>query len=63
MPTHILLAASYVELGRMDEARAEVAEILRISPDFRSGSKSRGPYKDQAVPKRMVAALRKAGLK
>lgn len=62
MPTHIFLATSYVELGRMDEARAEMAEVLRISPDF-SGSKKRGPYKDQAVPKRMGAALRKAGLK
>ena len=63
LPTHLFLAASYVELGREEEARAEVAEILRINPDYRSGSKSLAPWKDQAVPKRIRAALRKAGLK
>ena len=64
LPTHQFLAASYVELGREEEARAEVAEILRISPGYRSGSKSLAPWKDhQAVPERIRAALRKAGLK
>jgi len=63
LPTHLFLAASYVELGQEEEARAEVAEILRISPDYRSGSKSWAPWKDQTVPKRIRAALRKAGLK
>ena len=63
LPTHLFLAASYVELGQEEEAQAEVAEILRISPDYRSGSKSLAPWKDQAVPKRIRAALRKAGLK
>jgi tetratricopeptide (TPR) repeat protein len=63
LPTHLFLAASYVELGQEEEAQAEVAEILRISPDYRSGSKSRAPWKDQTVPKRIQAALRKAGLK
>jgi len=63
MPTHLFLVASYVEVGREEEARAEVAEILRISPGYRSGSKSLAPWKDQAVPKRIRAALRKAGLK
>jgi adenylate cyclase len=62
-PTHTFLAASYVELGRKDEARAEVAEILKLSPNFRLESKSRGPWKDQAVPERIGAALRKAGMK
>jgi len=63
LPTHLFLAASYVELGQEEEAQAEVAEILRISPDYRSGSKSWAPWKDQTVPKRIRAALRKAGLK
>ena len=63
LPTHLFLAASYVELGQKEEAQAEVAEILRISPDYRSGSKSWAPWKDQTVPKRIRAALRKAGLK
>jgi len=63
LPTHQFLAASYVELGREEEARAEVAEMLRISPGYRSGSKSLAPWKDQAVPERIRTALRKAGLK
>jgi len=63
LPTHLFLAASYVELGQEEKAQAEVAEILRISPDYRSGSKSWAPWKDQTVPKRIRAALRKAGLK
>ena len=63
LPTHLFLAASYVELSQEEEAQAEVAEILRISPDYRSGSKTRAPWKDQTVPKRIRAALRKAGLK
>ncbi len=32
-PAHRLLAVVYAELGREEEARAEVGEILRISPD------------------------------
>jgi adenylate cyclase len=31
---HLPLALSYVELGRLDDARAEVAEIMRIAPQF-----------------------------
>jgi len=31
---HLPLALSYIELGRLDEARAEVAEITRLAPQF-----------------------------
>src|SRR5229473_1473303 len=31
---HVVLIVDYSELGREDEARAEAAEVLRISPDF-----------------------------
>ena len=63
LPAHRKLAAVYVELGRMDEARAEVAEHMRVSPGFSLGRfKERIPIKDPAVLERYINALRKAGL-
>jgi adenylate cyclase len=54
----------YTELGRAEEARAEVAEILRIIPNFSLEAwRQRVPYKNPADLERMLAALRKAGLK
>jgi adenylate cyclase len=64
VPAHLLLAVCYVELGRLEEARAEGAEVLRISPTFSlEVARQNWPYKDPAVVERHVAALRKAGLK
>jgi adenylate cyclase len=34
LASHYLLAVDYIELGREPQARAEAAEILRISPNF-----------------------------
>jgi tetratricopeptide (TPR) repeat protein len=31
---HLSLAASYSELGRAEEARGEIAEVLHINPQF-----------------------------
>jgi TolB-like protein/class 3 adenylate cyclase/Flp pilus assembly protein TadD len=64
LPVHENLAAVYSELGREAEARAEVAEVLRLSP-HRSleAFRQRLPHKDPAVTERYLAALRKAGLK
>jgi adenylate cyclase len=60
----LTLAAVYSELGREAEARAEVAEVLRINPKFSlEVHKQRAPIKDPAVLERHLAALRKAGLK
>jgi adenylate cyclase len=60
---HVLLAVIYSELGREEEARAEVTEILRISPHYSlEVIRQRIPYKDLALLERQVAALRKAGL-
>ncbi len=64
-PVHYQLTICYVELGRVEEARAEAAEVMRINPNARSSLEtvSQLPYKDPAVVERMIAALRKAGLK
>jgi hypothetical protein len=58
------LAATYSELNREVEAEAEVAEVLRINPQFSlEVHRQRVPYKDPAVLERHLAALQKAGLK
>jgi adenylate cyclase len=64
LPTHAYLAVIYSEVGREEEARAEAAEILRLSPNFSlEVLRQREPYKEPAEVERVVAALRKAGLK
>jgi adenylate cyclase len=64
LPAHLGLATIYSELGREEEARAEVAEVLRINPQYSlEVLRQRSPFKDPAVLERMIAALRKAGLK
>jgi adenylate cyclase len=61
---HLNLAAAYSELGRTEEAQAEVAEVLRLNPKFSlEVYKERAPIKDPTVLERQLAALRKAGLK
>ena len=63
LSSHRWLAAIYGELGREEEARTAVAEILRISPrasvEF---SRQSIPYKDRGILERCVDALCKAGL-
>jgi len=64
LPAHQSLAICYAELGRLEEARAEAAEVLRINPKYSlEVLRQRFPYKDPAVLERMLAALRRAGLK
>ena len=63
-PSHILLAASYSAVGRVEEARAEAAETLRINPDFSLESwRLKCPFKNKEVLERRFSMLRKAGLK
>jgi len=58
---HLTLAAVYSELGREAEARAEVAEVLRINPQFSLEIyRERVPIKDPAVLEHHIAALRKS---
>ena len=60
---YIFLATTYAEAGREEEARAAVAELLKRFPKFSVKRIARAlPYKDPAELKRIVVALRKAGL-
>jgi tetratricopeptide (TPR) repeat protein len=62
---HLDLIASYVELGRNEEAQAEAAEVTRLNPNFSladqrrvfSAAQKKGYYAD-----RFYADLAKAGL-
>ena len=60
---NLMLAVIYSELGQKEEAQAEVAETLRITPRASQESqRERMPFKDQAVLERYLNAMRKAGL-
>jgi TolB-like protein/DNA-binding winged helix-turn-helix (wHTH) protein/Tfp pilus assembly protein PilF len=58
-----LLAANFAHLGRMEEARREASEVMRLHPEFSIGRwQQRPPYQDTAPLERFVEGLRKAGL-
>jgi adenylate cyclase len=61
---HLWLAATLAQLGRLDEARAEAAEVLRIDPKFTiDGSQRRvSLYKHPEDAEHLFDGLRKAGL-
>lgn len=64
LPAHFNLAACYAELDQLGEARAEIAEVLRLNPNSSVELNKRFmPFKDPADMERTLAALRKAGLK
>jgi len=56
----IMMTAVYSDSGRLEEARAQAAEILRIQPKY---TVRRGAYKRKEDTERFVSALYKAGLK
>ena len=62
--SHIWLAANLAQLGRLDEARAEAAEVLRLDPKYTID----GTQRRLALNKRpedtehLLDGLRKAGL-
>jgi adenylate cyclase len=61
---HTGMAATYILMGREQEARAEAAEVLRINPNFSVDSLARSlPFKEQSMIDSYIGALRKAGLK
>jgi TolB-like protein/Flp pilus assembly protein TadD len=60
---HTLLASSYAQMGKLEEARAEAAEVLRIDPKFSVGYLCKKlPYKYDVDRKRVRDSLLKAGL-
>ena len=61
---HMGLAATYIMMGREQEARAEASAVLRIDPNFSLDRFAKVfPYKDQTVTDNLISACRKAGLK
>ncbi|MFC1580963.1 adenylate/guanylate cyclase domain-containing protein [Thermodesulfobacteriota bacterium] len=60
---HLRLCAAYSSAGRMEEARAEAAEVLRISPKYSVAQREKRKWKDKDAHERYFDALRKAGLK
>jgi adenylate cyclase len=61
---HVWLAANLAQLGRLDEAHAEAAEVLRIDPKFTIDGTSRRQflYKRPEDAEHIFDGLRKAGL-
>src|SRR5690242_4362370 len=55
---HIILAAAYVDCGLMEQAHAEAAEVMKLSPQY---SLEAGLSKGQS--NKVIDDLRKAGLK
>jgi adenylate cyclase len=61
---HLGLAATYWYMGYEKEARAEVAEVLRIDPKFSLDTYAKlSPFKTQKATDNYVQPLRKLGLK
>ncbi len=57
------LAACYVELGRLDDAKAQIAKLLESWPDITVSKIGLWlPHKDRSLSDRMNAALIEAGL-
>jgi adenylate cyclase len=61
---HTGMAATYIMMGREEEARTEAAEVLRINPNFSVDALAKSlPFKEQSMIDNYIGALRKAGLK
>ena len=61
---HERLAATYAQLGRLEEARAEASELLRINPNYTIDGTARQlfAFKHERDEEHFVEGLRKAGL-
>jgi adenylate cyclase len=60
---HVWLAGAYAQSGQLEEARKEVAEVLRINPEFTIERYKRlVVYKDPKDAEHRIDGLRKAGL-
>ena len=60
---HYILCAIYSSAGRMEDAKREASEVLKIKPNFSvSTLEKTNPLKNESVKKRYFDSLRKAGL-
>jgi tetratricopeptide (TPR) repeat protein len=63
-PARAYLAASYVHLGQIEKAQAEVAKLEGLSPDLSLEVwRERLPYKDRTALEHLLDPLQKAGMK
>jgi len=61
--SHAMLASTYAQLGRLEEARKATAEVLRINPGFTiEGYKRLLVYKAPKDTEHRIDGMRKAGL-
>jgi adenylate cyclase len=61
--SRMLLASCYGHLGRLDDARATWAELLKVNPEFSLTQRARVlPYKNASDFERIAEGLAKAGL-
>jgi tetratricopeptide (TPR) repeat protein len=60
--THRTLAAVYVRLGRLEEARAEVSKLFEKNPHYTLKSENYQPYKDETRRQHLIKDLLKAGV-
>jgi tetratricopeptide (TPR) repeat protein len=64
LPSHVFLAAIHSRQGNNDEARTEVAEVLRISPNYTLERFAELiPIADQAIMSNVLDNLRNVGLR
>jgi tetratricopeptide (TPR) repeat protein len=60
---HLQLASAYAQLGQLQEAKREAAEVLRINPGFTIESWKRlAVFKDLQEVEHRLDGMRKAGL-
>jgi adenylate cyclase len=60
---HAFLAATYAQLGRVEDARAEAAEVLRVNPKYTIGTQKQVSILKRAEDSdHLIDGLRKAGL-
>jgi TolB-like protein/Flp pilus assembly protein TadD len=60
--TYVLIAAALAKLGRLPEARAAAAQVLRLQPTFRYSRQFAGVNCEPALAAAMAEALSAAGL-
>ena len=61
---HVFLAATYAQMGQLEHAGAEVAEVMRLDPNYTIGGVARptAAFKNANDDKHYYDGLRKAGL-